>query len=354
VKSRLLWKLLGIIALVLGVVISILWLSIDYLASDYFMRLMKDFNIPSDAVQQMFLSAVHRSFIWASLTALVLALVLCFFLTRRVLEPLSEMTSITRDIASGNYSTRVKISSEDEIGQLATAFNRMAENLERIEHLRKTMVIDAAHELRTPLTNIRGYLEGLSDGVVPPTKETFELLSEETLRLAKLVEDVLELAKADASRGTLRSREINLQELAKSILDLFQPKFASKGIVVEREFPDAEGVVRADPEKLSQVLRNLLQNAWQYTPYGGKLRVCTERLSGSVKMTFVNTGEGIAKEDLPFIFERFYRGEKSRSREHGGPGIGLAIVKELIEAHKGEVGAESSSSDIRIWFTLPG
>lgn len=215
------------------------------------------------------------------------------------------------------------------------------------------MVIDVAHELRTPLTNIRGYLEALSDGVVAPSKETMESLQEETIRLAQLVEDLLQLAHADASRGTLHPRKVDLPALASKTLELFRPKFAAKGILVDMDLSHVQGDVMADPEKLAQVFRNLLQNAWQYTPDGGKVRISSERLSGRIKLSFTNTGEEIPKEDLPFIFERFYRGEKSRSREHGGAGIGLAIVKELIEAHGGQVSAESSPDETRVWFSLP-
>ena len=353
VKSQLLWKLVAVKVLVIGVVITMLWLGIDYLAADYFMTLMKDYNISPTILHRMFLDAIHRTLIWTSLTAVAIALIVCLILTRKVLKPLSEMTAITNEIASGDYAARVKISSKDEIGQLASAFNRMADSLQRNDQLRKNLVIDVAHELRTPLTNIRGYLEGLSDGVVSPSKETFESLHEETLRLANLIEDVLQLTRADASQGTLRRKRFDHRDLVREVLGLFEPKFAAKGIVVETMFSDAEGQIPADPEKLSQVLSNLLENAWQYTPYGGKFMITTERLSDRIKMVFANTGEGIAEEDLPFIFERFYRGEKSRSREHGGAGIGLAIVKELIEAHGGGVGAESSSSESRVWFTLP-
>jgi len=352
-NSRLLWKLLGVNVLVIGVVIVIVWFAIDYLASNYFMALMKDYNISPTDVHQMFLDATHRSLIWATLATLSLAVILSFLLTKKVLNPLTQMTGITRKIAAGDYTAQVRISSEDEVGQLATAFNQMASSLQRVEQLRKTMVIDVAHELRTPLTNMRGYIEALRDGVIPSSKETFESLHEETIRLAKLVEDLLQLARADASKGTLHRQRIAFQDLVTQILDLFQPKFAAKRIIIKVELTNAEGLIMADPEKLSQVLRNLLQNAWEYTPPGGIVRIFAERLPNRIKVIFSNTGEGIAAEDLPFIFERFYRGEKSRSREHGGAGIGLAIVKELVEAHKGEVGAESSPTETRVWFTLP-
>lgn len=352
-KSRLLWKLLGINILTIAVVILIVWFAIDYLASNYFMTLMKNYNISPTDVNQMFLDATHRSLVWATLATLTLAVILSFLLTRKVLTPLSQMTAITKRIAGGNYESQVQISSTDEIGELAAAFNQMAASLRRVEELRKSMVIDVAHELRTPLTNMRGYIEALRDKVLPPSQETFELLHDETLRLVRLVEDLLQLARADASRGTLQKRKVNLQDLALQALHLFQPKFAEREIAVEANISEVEGQVVADPEKLSQVLRNLFQNAWQYTTQGGHIRVFTERLPGKLKVVFANTGDEIAENDLPFIFERFYRGEKSRSRDHGGAGIGLAIMKELIEAHGGEVGAETTPAETRIWFTLP-
>jgi len=352
-KSRLLWKLLGVNVLVIGIVILVVWLAIDYLAAHYFMLLMKKYSISPTDVHQMFLEAAHRSLIWATLVALALAATLSLLLTKKVLTPLSQMTRISRKIAAGDYTAQVPISSTDEVGQLARAFNQMAESLHKVEQLRRTMVIDVAHELRTPLTNMRGYLEALRDGVVAPSKENFESLHEETLRLTKLLEDLLQLARAEAAKVTLHCREVLLQELIAQSLDLLRSQFVAKGIAVEAQFADGADRVVADPDKLQQVLRNLLENAWRYTPPAGRVRVSSERLPGRIKVAFANTGEGITEEDLPFIFERFYRGEKSRSREHGGAGIGLAIVKELIEAHRGEVGADSSTGETRIWFTLP-
>ncbi len=351
--KTLLWKLLGINILTIGFVIVIMWLAIDYLAADYFMVLMKKYNISPTETHQMFLDAVHRYLIWASLGALLLVLTLSFLLMKKVLGPLTRMTDITRKIASGDYSDKVPITSRDEVGQLAVAFNRMAESLQKIEQLRKTMVIDVAHELRTPLANIQGYLEALIDGVVQPTRETFELLQEETLRLVHLVEDILRLAKADAAKATLHKIEVNIVDLIAGLVEPFRPQFDEKGIRLESHFIDGGKRVRVDLDKMSQVITNLLQNIFQYTLPGGTAIISTEYMPGELKVVFTNTGGEIAETDLPFIFERFYRGEKSRSRDHGGAGIGLAIVKELVEAHGGKVGAEVSSGEVRIWFTLP-
>jgi len=301
----------------------------------------------------MFVSSVHRYLIWASLAAILLAGVLSFLLMKRVLGPLTQMTGITQKIASGDYSGKVPITTQDEVGRLALAFNRMAESLQHIEQLRKTMMINVAHELRTPLTNIQGYLEALVDGVVVPSKDTFALLHEETMRLVHLVEDILRLAKADAARADLHRTEVKLPDMIIHALVSFQSQFENKKISVETDFPEEVPPLLADPDKLWQVATNLLQNAWQYTPTGGTVMISIENKPGRVKAVFANSGVELTEKELPFIFERFYRGEKSRSREHGGAGIGLAIVKELIEAHNGQVGAEIFHQEIHIWFTLP-
>ena len=353
VTEHLVWKLLWINILVIGFVIVIVWLSIDYLAANYFMALMKKYNISTGPIHDMFVSSVHRYLIWASLSALLLALLLSFLLIRRVLGPLAQMTEITRSISSGDYSVSIPIRSKDEVGQLAIAFNRMADSLQQIESLRKTMMIDVAHELRTPLSNIQGYLEALIDGVVPANRETFELLHDETLRLIHLVEDILRLAKADAARGTLDLMDISVKDVIEGVLDVFKSQFETKRVNVNSTGVDGNVRVYADPEKLAQVVRNLMQNAYQYTVSGGRVNIFTQLMNQNIKVVFANTGIEVAEEDLPFIFERFYRGEKSRSRDHGGAGIGLAIVKELIEAHNGKVGAYIHNGETRVWFSLP-
>jgi two-component system sensor histidine kinase BaeS len=353
VKKRIIWKLLGINILIIVFAMIIVWLAIDYLAADYLTKLMEKYQVSPIDTSQMFTDSVHRYLIWATLASIGLAVLLSFVLVKRVLGPLQRMTDTTRKIAAGDYSARVPIKSLDEVGQLAQAFNRMADSLQQIEQLRKSMTIDVAHELRTPLTNIQGYLEALIDGVVSASRETYELLLEETLRLVRLVEDILQLAKADAARVDLQKEKILLKELVERVIDSFRSRFDQKDIGIEMQFQPPADAVRADPTKLAQVVGNLIQNASEYTPAGGKVRIGTQLRSGLIKVVFSNTGGEIAEKDLPFIFERFFRGEKSRSRKHGGAGIGLAIVKELIEAHGGQVGADISEGQTHIWFALP-
>ena len=351
--GRLLWKLLGIHVLVIGLVILIVWLTIDYLAADYFMALMKQYKISPTDVHQMFLQAAHRYLLWASVAAFVFAVVLSLLLTRRVLDPLARMIDMTTLISAGDYSARVHVRAGGEFAQLASAFNRMADSLQAIEQLRKNMVVDVAHELRTPLTNIRGYLEALSDGVIPHSTPLFQSLHEETLRLVKLVEDLAQLARADAARLTLRRQPVSPRAVIARALDLARAQFDAKQITVHMDGFDEGLEVMADPQCVAQAASNLLQNAWQYTPRDGMVRLVASRLPGEVQLAFTNSGDGIAASDLPFVFERFFRGEKSRSRDLGGAGIGLAIVKELIEAHGGRVGAQSTGAETTVWFTLP-
>lgn len=353
-RRRLLWKLLiGNTVPVIAVIILLVWFAVDQLAADYFAVLMKQYHIDPVDSHRMFLTAIHRYLIWASLAALALALVLNYLLTRRVLRHLFQMIAITRQVARGNYTERVDVASSDEVGQLAQSFNQMADSLEMIERLRKNMVADIAHELRTPLTNIRGCMEAMGDGVIPASRETFAILENESMRLVRLIEDLQQLARADAARAYLDRKEISLYAQLHQIVDLYLFNFQEKEISVEWQLEPGSDMVTADRDKLLQAIRNLVDNAWKYTPAHGTVIISTSRTDDGIKTVVANNCDGIDEQSLPFIFERFFRAERSRSRNDGGAGIGLAIVKELIEAHGGKVGAESDSTWTRVWFTLP-
>ncbi len=351
--AGLLAKLLGVIGLVIILKFAMVWSAIDFFAFDYFSSLLDRYQIPQkQEVMQMFLDAAHRGLIAAGLISLALALGAGFLLIRMILRPLYQMIAVTRRIAQSDYTSRVMADSDDEIGELGKAFNAMTDNLERIEKLRRQMVIDVAHELRSPLTNIRGYLEALGNGLLPFTPKIVDSLHEETLRLGNLTDDLMRLNAADAARLTLRNEPIDLGELVMHSLNLFRARFDEKSIAVETEFEGGQKIA-ADAEKLAQVIQNILDNAWRYTPQGGHVFVSIKRTPGGIKATCANTGEPITGEDPSLIFERFYRIDKSRSHEHGGSGIGLAIAKEMVEAHGGKVGAESGNGENRIWFTVP-
>ncbi len=352
-KRRLHWKLMLVSTVpAIALIVGIIWLAFNQLAADYFMVLMDKYMVSPTDTHRAFQTAVHRYLLWASLAALLLAFLLSYLLTRRVLRPLSQMIDASRQIAAGNFTARVDAEPDDEIGELGRAFNRMGASLEQLERLRKTMVADVAHELRTPLTNLRGYLEGLSDGVIPPDKQTLDMLQQENLRLVSLVEDLSQLAQADAARAFLDRKTVDLQECIGEIVTLYRMNFEEKGILLTTSY-DGQAVVQADRDKLLRAIRNLVENSCKYTPAGGQVKIACTVMDTQVRAEFINSGPGIPATDLPFIFERFFRAEPSRSREAGGAGIGLAIVKELIEAHGGRVGAESTPGETRIWFDLP-
>ncbi|MFK5926629.1 MAG: ATP-binding protein [Desulfuromusa sp.] len=352
-KKYLLWKLLLNIVPVIAVTILVIWLAIDNLAATYFMNLMEHYSIQPHDSNRMFIEAVHRYLLWAALVALILALLLSYLMTKRVLRPLLQMTRISQELASGNFANRVEVVSQDEVGQLGSAFNQMANSLEKLEQLRKNMVTDVAHELRTPLTNLRGYLEGLSDAVVPPSIETFRMLEGEILRLVNLVDDLQQLSKAESAQAFLQRQELQVGTLVKQLLSLFELRLQAKRIRVQVRIEPPELTLSADPDKLLQALRNLLENALRYTSPGGEITIKAHRINNLVEISIINTGSGIAATDLPYIFERFFRVDRSRSRDHGGAGIGLSIVKQLVEAHGGQVGADSQNGLTRIWLKLP-
>ncbi|MEP7083510.1 MAG: ATP-binding protein [Betaproteobacteria bacterium] len=354
-SSQLLIRLVGVVALTIACATLVGWLSIEFFAADYFTSLLERYQVPKKTeVLDMFLEAAHRGLFWAAVLSLVAGLTLGFLLVRRLLSPLYQMLAISRQISRGEYTARVQVGRQDEVGELGLAFNAMIDNLQRTEQLRKKMTVDIAHELRAPLTNIRGYIEAMSNQTLTPTPHLLSSLHEETLRLGNLTEDLMRLSAADAARWTLRREAMDLRELLSNTLTLFKNQFEEKSIAVRTEFSDAAAAISADSEKLAQVLQNLLDNAVRYTPTGGQISVSIERLpGGALKAEVANTGEPISHADLPLLFEHFFRVDKSRSRNQGGAGIGLAIVKELVEAHGGKVGAESSAGQNRIWFSLP-
>ncbi|MBN1959001.1 MAG: HAMP domain-containing protein [Desulfuromonadales bacterium] len=352
-KNQLLWKLLLNVVPVIVVTILVVWLAIDNLAATYFMRLMEKYAIEPLDSHKMFIESVHRYLLWAAIASMTLALLLSYLMTKRVLRPLLQMTQLSKELASGNFTSRVEVVSADEVGQLGIAFNQMADSLERLEALRKSMVSDIAHELRTPLTNLRGYFEGLSDSVVLPSAETFHMLENETLRLVHLVDDLQQLAKAESAKAFLQCREFRVSTLIDQLLPLFRLRFLEKEIALNVQIEPPSLGVYADFDKLLQALHNLMENAVRYTPKKGQVVIEGAAQGTEIRVCVRNSGETIAAADLPYLFERFFRANPSRSRDDGGAGIGLAIVKEIVEAHGGRCGAESDQGVTRIWFVLP-
>ncbi len=348
----LLWKLLAINLLVVGVAVGVSALTIGSLANSIFMNLMKEFHIQVEAMHRLFVEAMARALVIVSLVAGGVGLLLSVILFRRVVHPVRQMMAMAERIAAGDYAARAQMGPADEIGRLAESLNRMAEGLQTLDRLRKDLVANVAHELRTPLANLQGYLEAMAEGVTPPSSETIGSLHEEVLRLVRLVEALHELSLFEARLPRLHVQRVELAVLVRRLIDLRRAEFAGKGIIL-RSQASANGTLRADPDLLSQALHNLIDNALKYTPSGGEVLVDVTPAGAGLRIAVSNTGEGIAPEDLPFIFERFYRGEKSRSRELGGAGIGLSIVKEVARVHGGDVGAQSQGGRTSVWLTLP-
>ena len=353
IRQHLLWKLLLVNGIPVVTIILVIWLALDHLATGNFPDPAGNNPVPPTDIHQTFVTAIHHTLILASLAALLLGFVLSYLLTRRVLKPLSQMNAATRAVAAGNFSSRVEVTTGDEVGQLGTSFNHMADSLERIEQLRKNMVADVAHELRTPLTNLRGYLEALNDHVLIPSPETLHMLLGETLRLVKLVDNLQQLARADAARTSLHRQQLVISEQLQEMLALYRPSIEEKRIEVATDFPAEADTVLADRDKFLQTVRNLLDNCVKYTPHGGQVAISSKRHADGLQVLFCNSGPEISSDDLPFIFERFFRTDRSRSRNAGGSGLGLAITRELIEAHGGRVGADSKDGRTCIWFILP-
>jgi len=306
------------------------------------------------ARQRAFLNSVNRSLVFAILSASLAAILLTITLSRRILRPIEALTKASREMGKGKLDQRVTIQTKDEIGDLANAFNAMADGLSRQEQLRRNMVSDVAHELRTPLSNIRGYLEAIQDGLAKPTPKVIDSLHEEAMLLKRLVDDLQELALAEAGQLQLRPEPVKLETLIAKALTALQRTTTEKNISISTVIAPQLPQLEVDPERIGQVLRNLLANAIAYTPEGGSITLRAYQVNNGVEVQVQDTGIGIAQEHLTYIFERFYRVDGSRTRSTGGAGLGLAIVKQLIQAHGGEINIESIiGTGTTIKFTLP-
>jgi signal transduction histidine kinase len=303
---------------------------------------------------RLFLNPVSRFVVMITMVSGLCAVLLIVTLSRRALAPVETLTAAARRMEAGDLSQRVEVTSQDEIGDLARAFNAMADGLARLEELRRNMVNDVAHELRTPLSNIRGYLEALQDGVVEPDARTIDSLYEEAMLLSRLVDDLQELSLAEAGQLRLERQPVVLADVVDRAVDAARPRAESKGVTLRVEMPESIPLANIDPHRIGQVLRNLLDNGLTHTPAGGEISVTAHAAGQWIAVSVRDTGAGIAEKDLPYIFERFYRADKSRSRATGGAGLGLAIVKQLVKAHGGRVEAESQvGRGTTFTFTLP-
>ena len=311
-----------------------------------------------DTPVEAFGQTLLYSLLVAGVLATVAAALASLFISRRFVEPLRYVLAATSRIASGRYGERVPVRNDaDELGELSQSFNAMARALEEAERRRMEVISDVSHELRTPLSTIRGYMEGLAEGVVEPSEETWTLLYAEFERLGRLVDDLRRLSRAEAGQLDLSIAPVSPAEVVRLTVGGMLPLFNEKGVELKSAVPGDLPSVLADVDRVVQVLSNLLSNALRYTPDGGRVLVEARAAGDEVTFEVTDTGTGIAPEHLERLFERCYRVEKSRSRgeARGGSGVGLAISRALVEAIGGRIWVESPGlgEGATFAFTLP-
>jgi two-component system OmpR family sensor kinase/two-component system sensor histidine kinase BaeS len=309
------------------------------------------------ASEEVLLAQINRALWWSALAAGLVALAAGGALAASILRPLHRLEKAVEAVARGEFDVQSPVSGSDEIAQLARGFNQMAVNLRRQEELRQRMVADIAHELRTPLSVMQGNLQAILDGVYPLEMQEIQVIADETRVLSRLVGDLHDLAQAEAGRLPLEKQVLSAAPVLRRTVESFR-SLAEQGkvtLVVEETQPDL--LVDADPDRLQQILHNLMANALRHTPAGGAIHLTARKAGAVVRFSIMDSGAGVAPEDAPHLFDRFYRADTSRARDANytsGAGLGLAIVKALVEAHGGQVGVESlAGQGATFWFDLP-
>jgi len=274
---------------------------------------------------------------------------------RRVVNPLSEVIVAAQSVSSGDLKTRIKKSkSQDDLSSLIEHFNHMTETLEKNDNERRALLADIAHELRTPLSVLRGRLEGIMDGIYTPNEVNIAQALEETYLLERLVEDLRLLTLAETHQLRFEFKDTNLVELVKKTISLFEPQASSKSVKISLNAPDPEILVSIDPQRMEQVIGNLIGNSLRYITKNGKITLDLARVDNNAVVQVIDNGPGVPEEEISSIFDRFWRGEKSRARVHGGAGLGLAISKQLVESQGGTItAANQPEGGLAITITLP-
>lgn len=351
IRQRLRWKLFlsyAIVVLVGSIVLLITArlhaptaLTHHAMRMESMMSVMGMRDVLAEDLRDSFMASVNEVLLVAVAVALGAAFLMSLFISQRIVEPVRQMRRASQRLAEGDYRVRIPVWGDDELGDLAAAFNQMAAELEQTEQRRLDLIGNVTHELRTPLSSIQAMMEGLIDGVLPADPATYVNIQSELARLQGLVQDLQELSRVEAGEIMLDRHPVQIGVLVAAAAARLQPQFDDKGLRLAVEIEDGLPRVLADKNRIMQVLINLLGNALQYTPAGGSVRVTAAVEKGRVVITVRDTGVGIAAEHLPHLFERFYRVDKSRARPGGGSGIGLTIARHLVEAHGGALWAGS-------------
>ena len=300
-----------------------------------------------------FQASFNEALLISVFAAAVIAVVVSWLLSRNIVSPVQAIMSASQRISEGHYDERVNSRGMDEIAQLAARFNQMASQLEQVETMRRQLIGDVTHELRTPLTSIKGYMEGLVDGVLPANAETFNQIHHEADRLSRLVDDLQELSRVEAHAYSLDVRSVSVSSLVQTTLKRLSPQATAKRITLRSNLPNDLSHVHADEDRITQVLVNLAANAVQYTPEDGEVLISASQHGNELYISVKDSGIGIPQEHLKNIFTRFYRVDKSRSRQSGGgSGIGLTIARHIVEAHGGRIWVESAGEGLGSTFTF--
>jgi two-component system, OmpR family, sensor histidine kinase BaeS len=307
------------------------------------------------SLEANFLESMRRALIWGALAAILLALLLGVLLARTISRPIRELTGATQRMAAGELGIQVPVRTNDEVGELAESFNQMSSDLAQATQARRQMTADIAHDLRTPLSIILGYTEALSDGKLEGAPETYEVMFKEAQHLSHLIDDLRLLSLADTGELPLNRRPIAPQQLLERTAAAHQPQAAGKEIALLVDAAPTLPEINVDPERLAQVLNNLVSNALRHTPQGGRIILSARQGEKDILLQVTDTGSGIPAEDLPYIFNRFYRGDQAR-RQTGESGLGLAIARSIVQAHGGTISVDSKvgeGSTFTITLSLP-
>ncbi|MFZ1395822.1 MAG: ATP-binding protein [Candidatus Promineifilaceae bacterium] len=306
---------------------------------------------PSEALGLSFLPDLQRAAETAVIAAGLVSLVLGTIIFWQITRPLSQMRRASQALAAGEGHVRVPVRSQDELGKVAEAFNQMASKISEQEQLRRQMVADVAHELRTPLTVMQANLEAMLDGLLEPNPTELQELNDEVHRLSRLIDDLRLLSLADSGQLSFSLQQVDVRELTATVVARLAPLAESSGVKLVDDAPAQPLFVQADADRIQQALTNLVANGIRHTPEGGRVRVTAVREQTTIHLSVIDSGPGIPPDDLPNVFDRFWRGDKSRSRHSGGSGLGLAIVKQIVELHHGRVSVLSPSGSGAV-FTI--
>jgi two-component system sensor histidine kinase BaeS len=291
--------------------------------------------------EEEFIQRTNLMLVYSAAGASLVALLLGIFLSRNLTRPIRELTEATHEVAGGNLGLQVSVRSKDEMGELASSFNKMSADLARSANARKQMTADIAHELRTPLSLILGHADAVHDGVLPASTENFEIIREEAARLEHLVNDLRTLSLADAGELSINVQEVSPEKLLNDLQATYSYIASQKDVKIQLDVAPEIPMLMIDPGRMTQVLTNILDNALRHTPQGGQINLAARKVDEGIELSIQDSGPGIKGEDANRIFERFYRTDSARHRDDGGSGLGLAIAKSIVEMHKGRMWAES-------------